>query len=86
MLQNGEHIKLLFVIKSFVLSIVVAVLHRFYCNSLHIAAHMIYYLGLDVRQGTKFYSSACNYINLRVKLAFSEYSFEIFLSVYGMQL
>ena len=28
----------------------VTVLHRFYCNSLHIAAHMIYYLGLDARK------------------------------------
>ena len=29
----------------------VAVLHRFYCNSLHISAHiMIYYLGLDARK------------------------------------
>ena len=52
-MQNGEHIKLLFVIKDFVLFILVAILHRFYCNSLHIAAHMIYYLDLYVRQGTK---------------------------------
>ena len=28
----------------------VAVLHRFYCNSLHIAAHMMYYLSLDARK------------------------------------
>ena len=47
-MQDGEHIKLLFVIKIFVLSILVAVLHRFYCNSSHITAHMIYYLGLHV--------------------------------------
>ena len=42
---------LLFVFTIFVLSILVAVLPRFYCNSLHIAAHnMIYYLGLDARK------------------------------------
>ena len=39
-----------FVIKIFVLLILVAILHRFYCNSLHIAAHMIYYLGLDAKK------------------------------------
>ena len=41
---------LLFAIKIFVLFILVGVLHRFYCKSLHIAAHMIYYLGLDARK------------------------------------
>ena len=39
------------VITIFVLSILVAVLPRFYCNSLHIAAHnMVYYLGIDARK------------------------------------
>ena len=50
-LQNGEDINLLlFVIKSLFCLFLVAVLHRFYCNILHITAHMIYYLGLDARK------------------------------------
>ena len=37
-------------LKSLFCLFLVAVLHRFYCNILHITAHMIYYLGLDARK------------------------------------
>ena len=38
-------------LRSFFCLFLVAVLHRFYCNSLHISAHiMIYYLGFDARK------------------------------------